>query len=1027
MSTRQYGRMNVVDLSLAAVSILLLAAWPSASAQVVTESAHALPLAFDVDVVVAGGSLAGVEAACAAADQGAEVLLVESRPYLGYDLCATQKLWLGSKEAPETPITQQLFKDKRVVTPLEVKRALDHALLDRNVQFLTGAFPAEVLVTEDGGPGGFTIVSRSGRQAIRAKVIIDATPDAILARQCTTEFEPFTPDPKQCRLTVVGGELREATGEMTGSQVDGVFYKSAHKARLDSKKWGNVRKHYPVFEYTFPIHFDSNSFRDRSKAFNYARSLVFHPEMVDQSEYLLYFPDNTIIPAVSTGELSPGTCPLGMFRPHGFENLFVLNAYAGPREQSVRHQLQLSPCNFAVIGQRIGAEAAEHAKKAVIEESLSYKKTSSEKGNVSVAEAAPSFRFRDCPEVELADHDLPVLGRWDVVVVGGGTSGAPAALGAARSGVKTLVIEYLDELGGVGTAGMISSYWYGFRTGFTAEINNHLGTENNWWPIKKAEWLRAELLRLDAEIWFGSLGCGVVMKENKVEGVVVATPFGRGVVLADVVVDSTGNADMAAAAGADTQYSISALGDLSVQVAGYPDRGLGQRANNTAYAMINDNDVFDRWHFLLTSREKGGGSAANPYDMGQLIDTRDRRRVVGDYILTTEDILAKRTFPDTISHHSSNFDAGALPDAAMFLVKDMKGPVYSCDMPYRCLTPRGVEGLLVTGLGASTHRDAMTLTRMQADLQNQGYAAGMAAALAARTTGGLVREISLKELQKALVENGCLKERVLSDRDSFPMSQEAVRTAVETLHALTINVHQKREYDDTLPALAVVMGNPEQSVPLLKKAYQKAEIPTIKLNFARILAVLGDSTGKNLLLKAVDEAQDWGHGWDFSSQREHANSFGEVDRLVIALGFQRSPDVRPPLIRKLEILTAQSPLSHYKAVCLALRLNKDKCLTEPLARLLNKDGVTGHVQPLSYYEKRGANGTLQERLRINKEGGNALNAKFKELLVAALLFECGDYNGQAREILEAYTADVNGHFAAYANLVLSRGTAMNQR
>ena len=87
----------------------------------------------------------------------------------------------------------------------------------------------------------------------------------------------------------------------------------------------------------------------------------------------------------------------------------------------------------------------------------------------------------------------------------------------------------------------------------------------------------------------------------------------------------------------------------------------------------------------------------------------------------------------------------------MFLVKDMKGPVYTCDMPYRCLTPQGVEGLLVTGLGASAQRDAMTLTRMQPDLQNQGYAAGMAAALAAESTKGMVRKIDIKQLQKALV------------------------------------------------------------------------------------------------------------------------------------------------------------------------------------------------------------------------------------------------------------------------------------
>jgi hypothetical protein len=175
------------------------------------------------------------------------------------------------------------------------------------------------------------------------------------------------------------------------------------------------------------------------------------------------------------------------------------------------------------------------------------------------------------------------------------------------------------------------------------------------------------------------------------------------------VIDSTGNADVAAAAGAANHHSISALGDLSVQVAGYPHRELNTQFNNTAYAMVNDSDVLDRWHFLLMQRSRSSGK----YDMGQLIDARDRRRIIGDYILT------QRTFPDTISHHKSNFDAGALPDAEMFLVKDMKGPVYTCNMPYRCLTPKGLERLLVTGLGASVHRDAMTLTRMQADLPGE--------------------------------------------------------------------------------------------------------------------------------------------------------------------------------------------------------------------------------------------------------------------------------------------------------------------
>ena len=384
------------------------------------------------------------------------------------------------------------------------------------------------------------------------------------------------------------------------------------------------------------------------------------------------------------------------------------------------------------------------------------------------------------------------------------------------------------------------------------------------------------------------------------------------------------------------------------------DKDLGVRIKNTAYAMTNDNDVLDRSHLVLTARQRVAATKQSSHDMGQLIQTRDRRRIVGDYNLETWDVVTGRTFPDTISHHRSNFDAGALPDDLMFLLKDMKGPVYICDMPYRCLVPKGLEGLLVTGLSASAHRDAMTLTRMQPDLQNQGFAAGAAAALAVRTTGGLVREIDLKRLQHDLVRNGCLQERVLTDTDSFPMNEESIKAAVKTLHALTIDVHQKHEHDDTLSALAVVMGNPEQSIPYLKEAFETAEDFETRINFARILAVLGDPSGRAVLLEAVKNASQWGtDGWDFSNQREKANSFGSVDRLVIALGFLQTPEVQPSLVHKLELLEADSPLSHYKAVCLALRMNKHPLLTEPLAHLLNKPGVKGHTQPLSYYAASG--------------------------------------------------------------------------
>jgi flavin-dependent dehydrogenase len=192
-----------------------------AGAEVVVEMAGEIPLAYDVDVVVAGGSLAGVEAACAAAEQGASVLLVDSRPYIGYDLCGSQQLWLNQGDIPETALTRALFGTKRVVTPIDVKRVLDEALLKHHVQFLTGSYPAELLVGADDVPGGLTIVNRSGRQAIRAKVIIDATENAVLARQSTAKFAPFKPGTKEFTFTVVGGDLKN---DEHGEQVSNVFF-----------------------------------------------------------------------------------------------------------------------------------------------------------------------------------------------------------------------------------------------------------------------------------------------------------------------------------------------------------------------------------------------------------------------------------------------------------------------------------------------------------------------------------------------------------------------------------------------------------------------------------------------------------------------------------------------------------------------------------------------------------------------------------------------------------------------------------
>ncbi len=362
------------------------------------------------------------------------------------------------------------------------------------------------------------------------------------------------------------------------------------------------------------------------------------------------------------------------------------------------------------------------------------------------------------------------------------------------------------------------------------------------------------------------------------------------------MVDATGNCDVAACAGAPTQYSISDRGSLNVQIAGFPERPLKKSYVNTCFTMVDDTDVLDVWHLMAWKRTTAKKPPA--FDVGQLVDSRERRRVGGDYTLSVEDILSRRTFPDTISQHYSNFDAAAFPDSRLLLIADAKGPCFHADLPYRCLLPKGLDGILVIGLGASAERDAMTLIRMQADLQNQGYAAGVAAAAAAKL-GGHTRSIDIKAVQKTLIAEGVLDERVATDRDSHPRSVEEIRLAVQTLDA--------QDDSERLTALAVVLAHAEQAIPLLQQRYRELEDSVARVSrpvpqgsgepcheeaeqvlCTRILGILGDPTGVPTLIAAVDAHGKWDKGMALTSQRKTGNLFSDLDRLVIALGLTRA-------------------------------------------------------------------------------------------------------------------------------------------
>ena len=211
------------------------------------------------------------------------------------------------------------------------------------------------------------------------------------------------------------------------------------------------------------------------------------------------------------------------------------------------------------------------------------------------------------------------------------------------------------------------------------------------------------------------------------------------------------------------------------------------------------------------------------------------------------------------------------------------------------------------------------------------------------------------------------------------------------------------------------MAQPEQALPLLKQALAAAEGEK-KITYAKVLGILGDATGIATLRASLGSTTGWDKGYGLTSHRESDNTFSEMDRQVLALGYGGAPEGLATLAEKIRQLQPESELSHFIASAMALRhFAAPTDCAAPLAKLLDEPGFTGHAVQQPVDPQTGA---LAERDIGTSKPDTNLNASFKELLVAAMLFECGDSAGRGRQILEQYSRGVSGHFTRYAQWVL---------
>jgi len=432
--------------------------------------------------------------------------------------------------------------------------------------------------------------------------------------------------------------------------------------------------------------------------------------------------------------------------------------------------------------------------------------------------------------------------------------------------------------------------------------------------------------------------------------------------------------------------------------------------------LVDETDMTDVWRTLVSVQQTK--YAENAYDAGTLIQNRERHRIVGDFILSYLDQVIGRTFPDAIVFSGSDYDSHGYPSSSFFALlphdevskkENHPAPGGTCYTPYRCLLPKGLDGILVTGLGISMYRDASAMVRMQLDLANQGYAAGIAASIAINSKK-TPRDIDVKELQKILVAKGNIPEEVMVLKDSFPLPAGTIQKAVYDYGKATNPKSAGKP-------LAIILTHKSIAMPLISKQYQNSS-GFSKLLYAEVLGMCGQNDGLSTLLYELDHFSTWDEKIFQGSMADYAHLPTPIDAIILSVGNSNLKKAPVQLLNLIDKLDKKVTLSHHRSVALALEKISDPEAAIFLAELLEKPGMQGYamLDIENALEGISNNGLVTSR---RSEPVKRRTKALREIVLARALYKCGDYNGVGEKILIHYSKDIRGLFARHAISVLN--------
>ncbi len=410
-------------------------------------------------------------------------------------------------------------------------------------------------------------------------------------------------------------------------------------------------------------------------------------------------------------------------------------------------------------------------------------------------------------------RNVPVRYESDVAVIGGGMAGVGAAVAAAAQGARVVLVERFAVTGGMMTSGGVAN-WCGEQKGagdvFTqvqeglaafdalgpVRIDKHGATTQVFDHEILALVLQELLLRRGVKLLLHTRFVDARVRHGAITEAVVCGSSGPEALRAKAFIDCTGEACLARAAGCETMlgcegsslpipmsmmWFLREMGEpvppqvpegwftpvrdaKDLPMVSFWPNGPGGKAVKVKVAGFDASDTESmtaaeirgrrRMMEILDYYQRVEGKPWRYDRCSPIIGIREGRRVVGDYVLTVDDVRAGARFDDAVARGSWWLDA-IRPDndKREYSLPEDQLAVAPYQIPYRSLLARDARNLLMAGRCLSCDQLALSSARVATTCCMMGQAAGTAAAMAAKA-GVAPRDLDVRELQGVLKDKG---------------------------------------------------------------------------------------------------------------------------------------------------------------------------------------------------------------------------------------------------------------------------------